>query len=168
MQHHSSQWCDLQPQKSWLHGCTGATWEQLLVQKLTRTTIVCNTQKFIFFHVINENMLHTMAPRSHKDALLLFMLCNNGTMCNKDHKFAMDEVASIAANNVANWMCFCAGGLLNLGENDQPTMFQSHSLLHWKKQCHCLCPTRTINGMCWCPIQGRLPVPRYPRLGIRE
>ena len=21
---------------------------------------------------------------------------------------------------------------------------------------------------CWCPIQGRLPVPRYPRLGIRE
>ena len=22
--------------------------------------------------------------------------------------------------------------------------------------------------ICWCPIQGRLPVPRYPRLGIRE
>ena len=22
--------------------------------------------------------------------------------------------------------------------------------------------------LCWCPIQGRLPVPRYPRLGIRE
>ena len=21
---------------------------------------------------------------------------------------------------------------------------------------------------CWCPIQGRLPVPRYPRLGTRE
>ena len=23
-------------------------------------------------------------------------------------------------------------------------------------------------SLCWCPIQGRLPVPRYPRLGIRE
>ena len=25
-----------------------------------------------------------------------------------------------------------------------------------------------LKGLCWCPIQGRLPVPRYPRLGIRE
>ena len=24
------------------------------------------------------------------------------------------------------------------------------------------------DDFCWCPIQGRLPVPRYPRLGIRE
>ena len=25
-----------------------------------------------------------------------------------------------------------------------------------------------VRKLCWCPIQGRPPVPRYPRLGIRE
>ena len=26
----------------------------------------------------------------------------------------------------------------------------------------------SMTTVCWCPIQGRLPVPRYPRLGTRE
>ena len=38
------------------------------------------------------------------------------------------------------------------------------------KLCHNRDDLRQVfdDSNCWCPIQGRLPVPRYPRLGIRE
>lgn len=90
--------------------------------------------------------MNQVNPR-YTACLVAFMSYTHGVQYGRDDTFTQEQLLAITPQQVADWLCIKAFGMVNPGEDDLPTLCRSGTLEVYKKASLFLCQIGFQHGM---------------------